>query len=145
MYGKHRRNKCAAPQSTRHAFQRDKQKDHCDRMKKNVRKMVGSGAQPEELTIQHVRNGSHGVPVHGMDVRECPRDTRHTQSAGYVRVFIDIMRVVVVNEVVPQRLAENTPREQRQADANPEPRRLAACCGRRNRLRLDPMHVRRWF
>jgi hypothetical protein len=55
-----------------------------------------------------------------MDVSECPGNTRNGQPAGYSGVFIHIPRIVVIDEVVPQRLAENTPREQCKTDANAE-------------------------
>jgi len=49
------------------------------------------------------------MPVHGMNVAECPGNTADTEPSRYLRIFIDVTRIVVVNEVVPERLTKNDP------------------------------------
>src|SRR5205809_7845007 len=58
------------------------------------------------------------MPVHGMNVRECPGKAGKVKTACYVGIFIDVGRVVVVNEVVPERLSKNNPCKHRETDAN---------------------------
>ena len=49
------------------------------------------------------------VPVLGMDMRKCPGDVGEVDAAGDSSVLIDVARIVVVNEIVPECLAENEP------------------------------------
>jgi len=45
-----------------------------------------------------------------MDMSECPGDVREVDTAGDPSVLIDITRIVVVNEIVPERLNKDSPR-----------------------------------
>ena len=40
---------------------------------------------------------------------ECPGNTADAKTTCYFRVLINVMRIIVVNEVVPERLAKNKP------------------------------------
>jgi hypothetical protein len=53
-----------------------------------------------------------------MNMRECPRNTADAQSTGYPRIFIDVTRVIIVNEVVSERLTKNKPRKRCNTEAN---------------------------
>ena len=53
-----------------------------------------------------------------MNVGECPGNTANAEPTGYVRIFIDVARVIIVDEVVPERLAKNNPRKRRERQAN---------------------------
>ena len=44
-----------------------------------------------------------------MNVGEGPRNPAEAKAAGYFAVLIDVARIIVVNEVVPKRLAKNNP------------------------------------
>ena len=57
------------------------------------------------------------MPVHGMDVGEGPRNPAEAKAAGYSGVFIHVARIIVVNEIVPQRLTKNDPRKRYETDA----------------------------
>ena len=50
------------------------------------------------------------VPVLGMDMRKCPGDVGEVDAAGDSRVLVDVVRIVVVNEIVPECLTEDGPR-----------------------------------
>jgi len=80
------------------------------------------------------------MPVHGMNMSECPGNTAEAKAAAYVSVFIDVTRIIIVDEVVPQRLAKNDPckRFKRDADADSYP---AADHLRRAYRSSDPVHV----
>ena len=49
---------------------------------------------------------------------ECPSDVRDVNAARDSGVLIDVARIVVVNEIVPERLTENGPRKHRQSNAD---------------------------
>ena len=51
---------------------------------------------------------------------KCPGNTADAKTTCYFRVLINVTRIVVVNEVVPERLAKNKPgkHRQRKADAD---------------------------
>ncbi len=71
-----------------------------------------------QLAVEQVRDGRQRVPVHGMNMSERPGNTADAQSTGYPRIFIDVTRIIIVNEVVPERLAKNKPRKHCNTDAN---------------------------
>ena len=77
--------------------------------------MVSAGViQSVELAIQHVGEPSQRVPVAGMEVRKGPDDSRGGEAAGNLRIIADILVVVVVDELVPNRLAEDQGHGQQQ-------------------------------
>src|ERR1700686_1172351 len=95
-------------------------------MQKNIRKMMSARFQPVELAIQHMRDGRQRMPVLGMNMCEGPRDTRDSETACYFRILIDVVLIIVVNELVPERLAKNQPHDKgkKNADAGRGPGRI---------------------
>ena len=67
------------------------------------------------------------MPVHGMNMGECPANTADPEPTGYVRVFVDVTGIIIVNEVVPERLAKNNPRKHRKNDAEAHNLQVRAC------------------
>ena len=63
------------------------------------------------------------MPVLGMNVRERPGNASQAEAASYLRIFIDVGRIIVVNEVVPEGLTKNNPCNCREkhADADSQP------------------------
>jgi hypothetical protein len=59
------------------------------------------------------------MPVLRMNMSECPGNTGDVKAAGYPGILINIPRIIIVNEIVPQCLAKHRPCKHRQADANP--------------------------
>ena len=57
------------------------------------------------------------MPVAGMSVSKRPKNRRPCQTGNDIRVFINVEVVVVIDEVMPQRLSEDGPGETRQGDA----------------------------
>ena len=51
---------------------------------------------------------------------ECPGDVREINAASDPGVLIDIGRIVVVNEIVPECLTKNGPRKDCQTNADAE-------------------------
>ena len=67
------------------------------------------------VTIFAYRPAWHGgfrqrMPVFGMDMRKRPGDVREVDAAGDPSILIDVTRIVVVNEIVPERLNKDSPR-----------------------------------
>ena len=63
-----------------------------------------------QLTIEHMCDRRQRMPVFGMNMSECPGEVREVDAAGDPSVLIDVTRIVVVNEIVPERLTKNSPR-----------------------------------
>ncbi len=49
---------------------------------------------------------------------ERPRNAGHAQTAGYLRIFIDVLRIIVINEVMAEGLTENNPGKCREKNAD---------------------------
>ena len=60
------------------------------------------------------------MPVIGMDVSERPNSVLPTQSGLDLRIFADVNRIVVIDEAVPQGLAEDDPNQNNNYSANDE-------------------------
>ena len=87
-----------------------------------------------------MRDGRQRMPVHGMNMGKCPDNAADAQSLSYLRVFVDVTRIIIVNEVVPERLAKNKPAQCRQS--NTDAHRLPGTVdSRRSQLSVDTMHA----
>jgi len=62
-----------------------------------------------QLAIEHMCDRRQRVPVFGMDMRKCPGDVGEVDAAGDSRVLIDVVRIVVINEVIAKRLCKHHP------------------------------------
>lgn len=67
------------------------------------------------------------MPVLRMNMSKCPGNTGDVKAAGYLGILINIPGIIIVNEVVPKRLAENDPRKQCKKDANADNYPVTAC------------------
>ena len=74
---------------------------------------------------------------------KCPDNAADAQSLSYLRVFVDVTRIIIVNEVVPERLAEDEPRKHGKKNANTDSYRPTACFGESDCFRINMVHVRR--
>ena len=74
---------------------------------------------------------------------ECPGDTADTETSCYCRVLIYVTRIIVVNEVVPERLAKNKPCQARQNDADADGRPPAVDFRWAYGLSSEPVHALR--
>ena len=71
--------------------------------------MMPARLHPEELAIEHVRDRRERVPVLGMDVRERPSNTVPIQSGPNMRIFKHVKRIVIIHELMADRLSEHCP------------------------------------
>ena len=58
------------------------------------------------------------MPVLRMNVCERPGDTGEVKPTGYRGILVNVPRIIVVNEVVAERLAKYDPRKNYQRDAD---------------------------
>ena len=58
---------------------------------------------------------------------KCPGNTADAEAAGYLRIFIDVAWIIIVDEVVLERLAKNYPRKDGETDANADRQPAAVC------------------
>src|SRR5712692_6450600 len=65
------------------------------------------------------------MPVAGLGVSKCAHDSTHGKTAAYEGISVNVSLVVVINEVMSQRLTEHQPHEEEQntADCDVVPRR----------------------
>jgi hypothetical protein len=76
--------------------------------------------QSVQLAVDHVCDCRQRMPVFRMDVSECPNNVRDVDTARDPGVLIDVAGIIVVNEIVPERLTENGPRKHCQGNADAE-------------------------
>jgi len=87
-------------------------------MEDDIGQMKQAGIEPVELKLEHVRDVLKRKPVRGRPMGECPFQIMKRHAAVYFRNFINVFRVVEVNEGKPDRLTEDKPDERDQADRN---------------------------
>lgn len=87
-------------------------------MQQHICEVVTAGFETEQPAIEHVGNPSKRMPVAGMDISKGPRNSMESETGGDFRVFVDVPIVVVIEEIVMQRLPENEPGKRDQSYAN---------------------------
>lgn len=80
--------------------------------------MMRTGIDPEQLTIEHVRNRRERMPVLGMDMGEGPPDPMPAQPRTHVGVVVNVKRIVVVDKLMMERLPEHRPRDRDEKNPN---------------------------
>jgi hypothetical protein len=58
------------------------------------------------------------MPVLSMNMSECPGNTTYVKPAGYFGILINITRIIIINEVVPERLTKDDPCKDYETGAN---------------------------
>src|SRR5262249_38853418 len=118
FHGETDRNKSAAPHTAWNLLHLNKAKDDRDSVEQQIRKVVPGCLQSVQLAVQHVCDCRQRMPVFGMNMSECPSDVRDVNAARDSGVLIDVARIVVVNEIVPECLTKNHPRKSCQSNAD---------------------------
>src|ERR1035438_9620899 len=119
MQGEKESYERATPQSSGHPLQRGEQEQTAQRVKQHIGQVMPSAAQPEELTIRHLRKPCQRKPILGVRGSERPNHTFPRQSRAHVVVFGDVLRVVKVDEIeMPNRAVHcQSGEEQQQINA----------------------------
>ena len=87
-------------------------------MQQNVREMMAARLEIENLAIDHVRDERERMPVARLNIDERPGETVKRYPLRHQRVSVNVGLVVVVHEIVAERLAEDDPDERDDPDAN---------------------------
>jgi hypothetical protein len=114
------RDKSTPPERSGHLYEHEKQQHHTGRVQQHVREAVAAGVPPVQLTIEHVRKPGERMPIIGVIACERPCHPLKREAADDLRIIVNIIRVIVVHEVVTQRLAKNQPGNYRQEDTSPD-------------------------
>ena|SRR5207248_355696 len=104
-------DKSAPPQTTGCALEKREEQNNGDAVKKNVHKMMRPRFQTKKLAIEHVRHRRQWMPVLGMNVSKRPQNRMPVQSRLNVFVFENVNPVVVIHEVMTERLSKNGKRD----------------------------------
>jgi hypothetical protein len=80
--------------------------------------VMSPGFQPEQLTVQHVGQPRHRMPVGGVATSQCPPGVCPGQPTGHVRVIQHIHIVIVVDEVMARRRPVKGQGHQHQQDSH---------------------------
>ena len=81
------------------------------RVKEDIGEMMSARIQTIKLTVQHMGNPGQRMPVGGMEMGEGPDDSLDRQTARDLRILIDIVAVIKIDELVMNRLAKDQPGE----------------------------------
>src|SRR5205807_6016303 len=114
------------------------------RVEQDAGRMMAGGRQPEELSVEHVREPGEWVPVGRVGCGERPRDTGPREARPDVHVLGHVFGVVVVDEAVSEDRDEddeggqgNHARDGEMPPAEPRRRGRRARLGELRRRRCD--------
>ena len=114
------RDECALPQTVGCPSQENK-KQHCRRaVEKNIYQVVRARIHSEQLAVEHVRDRRQRMPVLRMDMRERPDNPAPGQARAHVRVVEHVKRIVIIDELMAERLSKHRPRDRDQNDNDAE-------------------------
>jgi hypothetical protein len=115
MNSENRGDKSAAPDTASpartagHFPEQEKEQENGNGVEQHVREMMSARVQSKNLTIKHVRHRSERGPVTDVMMRERPGYAVKREATDYFRPIEDVSVIVIVHEVVVERLAENNP------------------------------------
>ena len=112
MHGEQGGHQGAGPQATGHPPHQQEQQNGGRRVQGNVHRVVPAGLQPEQLAVEHVRVARQRMVRIAVPVKCIIDDARPAKAVVEMLVVVDVMIVVVVDEIVGSRLAENEHRRQ---------------------------------
>src|SRR5205823_3981960 len=118
MNCKNRGGKRTSPDRSSEFPQREKKQDDSCGMKNNVRQMKQARIESVELELEHVRDVLERKPVRGGPMSEGPFDAVQRETGIYLRNFVNVFRVIEVDEGKFDCLPEHEPNERDQTDAN---------------------------
>ena len=123
-----RRRQGTRPHTAGHRAKDEKEQNRRGSMQQQIGQMVAPSGEAVELAIQHQGEPSHRAPENDA-VGKRPDDPLACQPAGNVGILAYIHSVVVVDEPVADRLAEDQPDRQQQ-QATDSQHQIAMPCSR---------------
>ena len=118
MDGEHGGHQRAGPEIARHPPQHQEQHDRRGGVQDDIAEMVPPRPQAVELAVEHVGEPGERMPVGGVRGGEGPGDAVGGQAARDMRVLVDVVAVVEVDEAVPEGLAKDHRHRQQEKAAN---------------------------
>ena len=73
--------------------------------------MMSPRLEAVKLAIQHVRHPCEWMPVARVSMDKSPLNIARSKTLGYSWIEVNVGTIIVVNELVAQRLAEYDPDE----------------------------------
>src|SRR4051794_11427804 len=80
--------------------------------------MMATWITAEQLPVRGVREPGEGMPISGGGRNERPVDGVHLEAVLHVDILRDVVRIVVIQEIILQRPAEYQQGSQKQNGAN---------------------------
>ena len=111
MNREHSRHECAWPKRASHLFEHEEKQQHRYRVQQHISEVMAAALEPEQLAVEHVRNRRERMPVPRMRMRKRAEYAVDRKSSGDGRVLIHIRVIVEIDEIVPQSLTKNEPRD----------------------------------
>ena len=111
-------NNASPARTLRELLKQKKKQDGVRGMQEHVHQMMRARSHAEQLAIEHVRHRREWMPVVGMNVGERPDHVLPIEPGLNPRIVAYVNGVVVIHEVVPERLPENHKRDRDQREAN---------------------------
>src|SRR3981081_2447976 len=92
--------------AARELAQREEQQDRRGGMKQDVSQMMSPRLESVELAVQHMRDRGEWVPVGRVNMGEGPLNIAWGETVDYSWIGVNVRTIVVVHELVVQRLAK---------------------------------------
>jgi hypothetical protein len=118
MDGEERGDESAGPKLAGQSPKEHKQGDRRGGVEQHVGEMMPPGLQSEELAIEHVREWRKRIPFAEWPLGECPADAFGGQARPDRWVIIDKPVVVVIEQLVTERLTVDKPDGDEQGGAD---------------------------
>ena len=117
MDGKQGSHKRARPKRSRHLSEH-KKRERSESMQDEICPVMPARIQAIEVAVCHVGDHGQRMPVTGHLVGQGPPQPGKGESLGYLAVLEDILWIIVVDELVLERLTKRHPDDSHQKNAN---------------------------
>ena len=111
-------NIARAARTARHLRQRQKEQDRRRSMQENVHQMMSARPETINPAIQHVRKPRYRMPVTDLGKSKRPQNSFASKSGSNGWVLINVDVVIIIDESMPNGLAECDPDERHQKNAD---------------------------
>ena len=118
MDGEDGRHEGAGPEIAGHPPEGEEEQNRGGGVQQQIGGVVSAGVRSVELVVQNVGEPRQRMPVAGMAGCEGPADFLGDRTLNDMRIFVDVFVVVVVDELVMDRLAEDQSNRQQQETAD---------------------------
>ena len=118
MDGKHRGHQGAGPEPAGHLPQHQEEEDRRRSVQQDIGQVMPACPATVTLPVEHVGQRGERVPVAGMEMSEGPDHGVGRPSPRDVAVIVNVEAIIVIDESIPERLAEDSGHGQYDATAD---------------------------